>query len=291
MIDYSGQTCIVCNKAFTEHDDIVVCPECGTPYHRDCYKAEGRCINNALHENGGSWQIEKHREQEAEKKAAHQEEMQQQAAQRARDGMNDVSNSPMYDGIRMNNDPCLGLDPNEQMDGVTVKEMTSFIATNRFYYLPVFRMMKVTGKKLSFNLTCLFFPQFYFANRKMWAMTLLSILLQFAIAVPSSLLVISEQMGITFDWLNTQSAMFNLLMNVTSIADLAFSMICCLFGNYFYYRFALKKIKNVKKETTESDQLYVNLAEAGGTSVGNIVLAAVIQLALVFTFSLAVFLL
>lgn len=291
MIDYSGQTCIVCNQVFTEQDDVVVCPECGTPYHRDCYHAVGHCINDALHQSGGSWQIEKHQQQEAEKKAAHQAEMEQQAAQRARDGMTDVSNAPIYDRFRMNNDPCLGLDPNEQMGDVTVKEMTSFVATNRFYYLPIFRMMKITGKKLSFNLTCLFFPQFYFANRKMWAMTLLSILLRFVIAVPSSLLVLSEQMGITFDWLNTQSTLFNMIVNVTSIADLAFSMICCLFGNYFYYRFALKKIKNIKKETKVPEQLYGNLTEAGGTSVGNIVLAAVIQLALTFTFSLALFLL
>lgn len=291
MIDYSEQTCIACNKIFTEQDDIVVCPECGTPYHRDCYHAVGHCINDALHQSGGSWQVEMHHQQEEEKKALHQAEMEQQAAQRARDGMTDVSKAPMYDGFRMNNDPCLGLDPNEQMDGVTVKEMTSFIATNRFYYLPIFRMMKITGKKISFNLTCLFFPQFYFANRKMWAMTLLSILLQFVIAVPSSLLVISEQMGIAFDWLNTQSTVFHMIVNVTSIVDLAFSMICCLFGNYFYYRFALKKIKSVKKEPTPPEQLYVNLTEAGGTSVGNIVLAAVIQLALVFTFSLALFLL
>ncbi len=291
MIDYSGQACIVCSKMFTEEDDIVVCPECGTPYHRECYRVEGRCINDALHAAGGSWQIEKHQEQEAQKKAAHQAEMEQQAAQRQRDGMTDVSNSPMYDGMRMNNDPCLGLDPNEQMDGVTVKEMTSFIATNRFYYLPVFRMMKLSGKKLSFNLTCLFFPQFYFANRKMWAMTLLSILLQFAIAIPSSLVMITEQMGIAVEWVNTQSTFFNMMLNFTSIADLAFSMICCLFGNYFYYRFALKRIKSMKKQTTEPELLYVNLAEAGGTSVGNIVLAAVIQLALAFTFSLAIFLL
>lgn len=291
MIDYSGQVCIVCNKPFTEHDDVVVCPECGTPYHRECYHAAGHCVNDALHQSGGSWQIEKHQQQEAEKKAAHRAEMEQQAAQRARDGMTDVSNSPMYDGFRMNNDPCLGLDPDEQLDDVTVKEMTSFIATNRFYYLPIFRMMKVTGRKLSFNLTCLFFPQYYFANRKMWAMALLSILLRFAIAIPSSLLVLSERLGLTFEWIDTQSTLFSMIVNVTSIADLAFSIICCLFGNYFYYRFARKKIKSVKKETQVPEQLYPNLTEAGGTSAGNIVLAAVIQLALTFTFSLALFLL
>ena len=34
---YTGETCPVCNKVFQEDDDIVVCPDCGTPHHRKCY--------------------------------------------------------------------------------------------------------------------------------------------------------------------------------------------------------------------------------------------------------------
>ncbi len=295
MIDYSGQVCMVCDQAFGSEDDIVVCPECGTPYHRHCYHEKGQCINTALHENGGSWQIEKHKEQEAEKKAAQQEEMRRQAAERERNGMHDPSNAPMYDGIRMNNDPCLGLDPDEPLEDTNIKEMTSFIATNRFYYLPMFRMMKLTGKKMSFNLTALFFPQLYFANRKMWAMTLLSILLQFAISLPSTLVMVSEYMGISYDWINVQSTGFAWLLNLTGVADLILSMIYCLFSNYFYYRFALRKIRSIKKETAKETadpaQLYVNLEEAGGTSAVNMILALIIQMALVFTLSLALLLL
>ena len=35
MIDYTGIPCPVCHKEFTPEDDIVVCPECGAPYHRE----------------------------------------------------------------------------------------------------------------------------------------------------------------------------------------------------------------------------------------------------------------
>ena len=55
MSSYIGEKCIVCEKAFTKDDEIVVCPECGTPYHRDCYAIEGKCINNILHSNNKSW--------------------------------------------------------------------------------------------------------------------------------------------------------------------------------------------------------------------------------------------
>ena len=55
MADYTGAECLSCGKKFESGDDIVVCPECGTPYHRECYLKEGKCINTELHENGQSW--------------------------------------------------------------------------------------------------------------------------------------------------------------------------------------------------------------------------------------------
>ena len=35
---------------------MVVCPECGTPYHRACYKELGHCVNEARHAEGYVWQ-------------------------------------------------------------------------------------------------------------------------------------------------------------------------------------------------------------------------------------------
>lgn len=55
MLDYTGIPCPICKKEFTEKSDIVVCPECGAPYHRDCYKNEGNCIFDLLHEKNETW--------------------------------------------------------------------------------------------------------------------------------------------------------------------------------------------------------------------------------------------
>ena len=43
LAHYTGVHCPVCDKKFTDEDDIVVCPVCGTPHHRACYQQEGRC--------------------------------------------------------------------------------------------------------------------------------------------------------------------------------------------------------------------------------------------------------
>ena len=55
MNRYSGCKCFACGRMFTDVDDVVVCPDCGTPYHRDCYNEQDGCSNTVLHENGGTW--------------------------------------------------------------------------------------------------------------------------------------------------------------------------------------------------------------------------------------------
>lgn len=55
ILDYKGIKCPVCEKPFTENDDIVVCPTCGAPYHRACYMEKGECIFTDLHEAGKDW--------------------------------------------------------------------------------------------------------------------------------------------------------------------------------------------------------------------------------------------
>lgn len=55
-MDYTGNICPGCDIAFTDCDDIVVCPECGTPQHRECYEKENKCVNSDKHAEGYVWQ-------------------------------------------------------------------------------------------------------------------------------------------------------------------------------------------------------------------------------------------
>ena len=65
---YENEICQGCGKIMHEGEDIVVCPECGTPQHRECYNAENRCVNTHLHEDGYVWRP-KHTEETAENSA------------------------------------------------------------------------------------------------------------------------------------------------------------------------------------------------------------------------------
>ena len=58
-MDYIGKKCPVCQKYFHADDDVVVCPDCGTPHHRECYESLGHCSNENLHEQGYDYQEDK----------------------------------------------------------------------------------------------------------------------------------------------------------------------------------------------------------------------------------------
>lgn len=56
-MDYSNYRCPVCEKLFKKDDEIVVCPECGAPHHRDCYDIENRCFFEDKHAEGFDFKV------------------------------------------------------------------------------------------------------------------------------------------------------------------------------------------------------------------------------------------
>ena len=57
MPKYYGCPCEGCGKPLTLQDDIVVCPDCGAPYHRTCYEKMGLCIHAPAHGAGYEWKF------------------------------------------------------------------------------------------------------------------------------------------------------------------------------------------------------------------------------------------
>ncbi len=52
MPSYENEKCPVCGEKFKDGDDIVTCPVCGTPHHRECYNKIGHCANEDKHATG-----------------------------------------------------------------------------------------------------------------------------------------------------------------------------------------------------------------------------------------------
>ena len=55
-MDFNQYKCPVCNKQFESGDDIVVCPECGAPHHRECYDENGKCFFEDKHSQNFSFE-------------------------------------------------------------------------------------------------------------------------------------------------------------------------------------------------------------------------------------------
>ncbi len=53
---YENEQCKSCGATMHEGDDIVVCPVCATPQHRECWLENGHCVNEELHVSGFVWQ-------------------------------------------------------------------------------------------------------------------------------------------------------------------------------------------------------------------------------------------
>ena len=54
-MNYKNSVCDGCGLPFKEDDDVVVCPECGTPQHRECYKLNNQCVNAHKHGESFDW--------------------------------------------------------------------------------------------------------------------------------------------------------------------------------------------------------------------------------------------
>ena len=286
MQEYQKQPCIVCEKPFTDSDDIVTCPECGTPYHRACWQQEGHCINLKLHQSGESWMAQRKRELDAEKAAERRAEEAEQAAARERGEGPQTFNGGIYDGIRLDSDdPCLGMDPEEKLESATIRETAEFIGTNRFYYLPMFRLMKRTGKKISFNFLSLLFPHIYFANRKMWGLALTSLIVRVLLDVPSAIKMMNDSFDIAIPWADISTAGFQIVSKVCTVLYFVFALLWGLGANYFYYRFTQRKIVGIRKAAASQQEFYTKLQSEGGTSLANVVLIILQQFC--FSFALA----
>lgn len=50
MSRFEGKICPVCLVRLKDGDDVVVCPICGTPHHRECYFKNSKCAFEQYHE-------------------------------------------------------------------------------------------------------------------------------------------------------------------------------------------------------------------------------------------------
>ncbi|MGN0612308.1 MAG: RING finger protein [Porcipelethomonas sp.] len=304
MAYFTGTECMICKERFRDDDDIVVCPECGTPYHRDCFAKEGRCINEKLHEQHKSWS-----EDMADSGAEQQKKCRycgsvnkphaiicESCGASLVDNLNFDNQQQGFSGgtgqQNMNqggfnfdpSDKYCGMNPEESLDdGVKISEAADFVGSNVPYYLMLFKRMKDSGRKLTLNFICIFFPQFFFAHRKMWLEAVVMTLITTVLAIPKVLytfISMDVPMGL-FQSVNIDTPSFEIIFSLTNYASMALTVLSALFANWLYYRHMLRNVNKIKHQYgTDRSLLTEKIMRSGGTSVASVLVILTVQLAL-----------
>ncbi len=315
MSEYIGTRCIVCSEKFSTDDDIVVCPECGTPYHRDCYSKEGKCVNDILHKTGGSWKPAYDTGSNADDNKATicrhcgnvnppltlfcnrcgmpSENIRNDSdfAKQTFQGV-DINENPDAYNANMNafpmqaylinfSDPLCGFNPDEDVEGVKMADLGDFVGSNTHYYLPIFKRIKETGHSLSWNFCAMLFPELYFAYRKMPLIALAAWLGRIISQIPQTIAALSqvEGMGALSEAVASIDVTSSAFHGVLMIGYAIYYSLMFLFGfnaNRFYFRSALRKIKAVKAKS-DGYNLRGEIVRKGGTSALWLVLFIVLM--------------
>lgn len=194
MSKYKGIPCPVCNKEFTDNDDIVVCPDCGAPYHRSCYNEKGACIFDNLHAEHKDWQMPKIKtEAEYEIKDVECPRCGTLNSHSAvfcnRCGLplgtsTDTNHNPYRNFNNLPNDsvggtgsiggmyrmfdPMGGVNPTEAMaDDITYGEVSKIVQQNTIYYIPTFKRTREMNSS-RFNFAAFLFTGGWMLYRKMY---------------------------------------------------------------------------------------------------------------------------
>ncbi len=168
-MDFTKFHCPVCNKNFSENDDVVVCPECGTPHHRECYKITGKCFNENLHGEENSF-AEKYKNSEENKEEKIFKPIEEKSDENKKDSTENpfkTDGKALPDFIRIN--PA----QNHLIEGKHANLFEAAVGKNQNYYIPRFTVLSSLNKGLSLNFIAFFAPLAWSLYRKMYNLSAL----------------------------------------------------------------------------------------------------------------------
>ena len=175
MFLYEGFSCPVCQKTFEKSDDIVVCPICGAPHHRSCWKVEDRCHFKETHGTAKQWsrdhaqtatQHVNNTEFQDCPYCGHQNSIYTEFCSHCGHELQAVDwesrqpeSTPPYETFSGYGEyrpfrapmPDVGIPDDADLDGVTAKEVRVFVGSNSQYYISKFHKLCQKSRRFSWN--------------------------------------------------------------------------------------------------------------------------------------------
>lgn len=292
-LNVEGSSCVVCHAYLFDEDDIVYCPVCGAPHHRDCYNSVGHCRLEEFH--GTERQYDKIKDEFT------------QSNNREKNGKtscqddSDISDTVVckmcmesYDsklqscpncgapniskmGIKFVNFDFLGGVPADYDvgDGVTANEAKSFVVANPHRYVPKFATIN-KGNKLSWNWAAFLFPCGWMMSRKMYKNGIIAgmlMVISSLLSMPLNSIInnlgtsgkegYAELLNSFYQALPEIGSAVLLASVIGAVLNLAVRFVSATLGDYIYKKHAIEIIKDIKQN---SDDIDYDMRKRGGVS-------------------------
>lgn len=317
MAEYTNLICPVCNKAFSEDDNVVVCPVCGTPHHRECYQSLGHCANVGWHKENKFYDAEGEKAKlEGEKSREDREKREEERknapnAVCARCGFENDSQAlfcskcgyPVSNSMNNMNpqvpfgagfSPFEAVSSEDETEGVKNWKLFALIRENQLRVFSNFRALSKGKRNISFNFAAFLFSPLYFFYRKMYGIGSIYLILMFVLNIPAYVLnftneTLSEMLGMTVTTgLNLSAEQFAFFSNICFISTLLISLLN-VFGAIFANRLYLNKCKKLAAkidQTAKTREEFLAAADKkGGVNRVVILVFAVLYMLLAWAVS------
>lgn len=317
MADYKGNHCPVCNEVFAEGDDIVVCPDCGTPYHRACWFKTGVCVHADKHGSGFEWKPDivpgvddtcvcpncgtpnpvTNRSCNhcgvplPDPDNASAQHPQQQGPVYTRDqaprphASTSGRNAGAGAGTDTGRTDAFGgmfrreLGPDDPIDGIKARDWASYLGGSSLYYLIQFLRMDETRRKTSVSFAAFFLGPIYFFYRKMWKTGVIFSLISLVLTLPTALALLQAAGSPLVAGMDL--GWLSAASYICAFLNWCQMFIRSLFALYWYKKESARRIREICDRVPEGPERSDALILRGGTSFVAVAVYLLVYLALV----------
>ena len=290
MNRYEKISCPICKKPLQKDEDVVVCPECGAPYHRKCYMETGHCIFPELHATGQSWKPEK---VDADGREESSSQVNTKICPRCggenpSDGLfckicgtpldGREQGHPEQSGGQPYGLPPFGqgmpfspfmrsstVSPEENIGGIKAQDYAAFVGRSAHYFLPRFKELTTTKTRI-INWSAFFFQGGYFLYRKMYGVGILLFLINFLISLPQTILMIQSVLSPSMLSGSNVVQSFTSVSMICELLTLAMRFFCGFFANTWYQKHCQKQIQKIQATGVTGELYRETLAKKGGVA-------------------------
>ena len=304
MPKYYGCPCEGCGRPLALTDDIVVCPDCGAPYHRECYEKLGRCIHTPAHGAGYEWRFPYKDEELRTCPSCGERTLRSETVCRccgavmppedqspdpsAQTASGSEQNRFDYDDLyrqyqqtveeptRRNVQAAFGKE--ELIDGIPYSDWNDYIGKAAPVYLNDYSRMQLQHTKISMCLSALVFGPFYFFYRKAWKPAFGFLAAELVLALPT-LLSMMQATGSPLT-AGISSTVIVILSRIMTVLSFALVMLRTLYAKWLYRKSAAERIRRIRAEFPDAAQRRAVLSAQGGVSIAGVIGAFVLLMVL-----------